>query len=211
MVAYLLYTLNTEKKVNEYKPRSIDVWNNIGYWRSQQTLELTVDDKVVEVAVKKRDDDQWEFMIGKKKFTGKLLYIDGGEIDFSLGDDNFFAAISAGEGDYAKVSINGREFQMFRNDLLETELSAGTAGESMDAGNQIVSPIPGKVFKINVKEGGKIKKGDVVVVIDAMKMENNITSKKDAVIKKILVQLNEMVEVNTALVELEAEVKKDKD
>lgn len=211
MVAYLLYTLNTEKEVNEYKPRSIDVWNDIGYWRSQQTLELTIDDKVLEVAVKKHEDDQWEFIIGKKKITGKLLYIDGGEIDFRLGDDNFFALISAGEGEYAKVSINGGEFQMFRNDLLETELSAVAAGESMDAGNQIVSPIPGKVFKINVKEGGKIKKGDVVVVIDAMKMENNITSQKDAVIKKILVQLNEMVDVNTALIELEAAVKKDKD
>ena len=38
-----------------------------------------------------------------------------------------------------------------------------------------------------------------------MKMENNITTKKDAVVKKILVNLNDMVEVNTPLVELEEE------
>ncbi|MEN8224295.1 MAG: biotin/lipoyl-containing protein [Bacteroidota bacterium] len=81
----------------------------------------------------------------------------------------------------------------------------------MDAGNLVVSPIPGKVFKINVKEGKKIKKGDIVVVIDAMKMENNITSKRDAVVKKILVDLNEMVEVNTSLVELEEEVIEEKE
>jgi biotin carboxyl carrier protein len=48
-----------------------------------------------------------------------------------------------------------------------------------------------------------VRKGDVVVVIDAMKMENNITAKKEAKIKKILVNLNQMVEVNTPLVELE--------
>jgi pyruvate carboxylase subunit B len=61
-----------------------------------------------------------------------------------------------------------------------------------------------------VKPGGKIKKGQVVVVIDAMKMENNITSKRNAVVKSILVKLNEMVEVNTALVELDEEVKEEK-
>jgi len=211
MVAYLLYTLNTEKKVNEYKPKSIDVWNTIGFWRSQETICLTVDEKIVEVSAKAGADDTWEFTIGKRKFSAKLEYHDLGEVDFTLGDKKYFAQVSAGEGEYAKVSINGGDFQMFRHDLLDTELSAGTAGDSLDAGNHIMSPIPGKVFKINVKEGKKIKKGEIVVVIDAMKMENNITTKKDAVVKKILVNLNDMVEVNTALIELEEEVKEEKE
>lgn len=211
MVAYLLFTLSTEKKVNEYKPKSIDVWNDIGFWRSQQNIEMTIDDKLVEIPVKKLEEGSWEFTFGKKKLSAKMEYIDGAEIDFSLGDNSYFAQIAAGEGEYAKVIINGGEFQMYRNDLLETELSAGAGGDAMDAGNYIVSPIPGKVFKLNAKEGAKVKKGDVVVVIDAMKMENNITSKRDAVIKKILVKLNEMVEVNTALVELEAEEKDEKE
>jgi pyruvate carboxylase subunit B len=211
IVAYLLYTLNTEKKVNEYKPKSIDVWNSIGFWRSQQKVDLTIDEKILEIPAKNAEDESWEFTIGKKKLTAKLEYLDSGEVDFKLGDDKFFAQISAGDDENAKVSINGGEFQMFRNDLLDTELSAGSGDDSLDAGNVIASPIPGKVFKINIKEGKEIKKGDVVVVIDAMKMENNITSKRDAVVKKILVNLNEMVEVNTALVELEEEVKEEKE
>jgi pyruvate carboxylase subunit B len=211
MVAYLLYTLNTEKKVNEYKPKSINVWDSIGYWRSQQKVELTMDDKTIEISTKNAEDGSWEFKIGKKTLTANLAYHDLGEVDFKLGDNSYFAQISAGDGEYAKVSINGGEFQMFRNDLLDTELSAGAGGDSVDAGNYIVSPIPGKVFKINIKEGKKIKKGDIVIVIDAMKMENNITSKKDAVIKKILVSLNEMVEVNTSLVELEEEAGEEKE
>jgi len=206
MVAYLLYTLNTEKKVNEYKPKSIDVWNSIGFWRSQQDVNITIDEKTITVPVKQGNEDNWEFRISNKKLMATHVYQDAGEIDFKLGDKSYFAQISAGDGENAKVTINGGEFQMFRNDLLDTELSAGAGGDSMDAGNHIVSPIPGKVFKINVKEGKKIKKGDVAIVIDAMKMENNITSKRNAVVKKILVNLNEMVEVNTALVELEEEV-----
>jgi len=205
MVAYMLYTLNTEKKVNEYKPKSINVWNDIGFWRSEQRIDLTIDDTTLEVPVKKGADDEWELKIGRSKLKAKLEYLDNGEIDFKLGDDSFFAQILAGDGEYAKVVINACEFQMYRNDLLDAELSAATGGDALDAGNYIASPIPGKVFKINVKEGKKVKKGEVAVVIDAMKMENNITSKRDAVVKKILVQMNEMVEVNTPLVELEEE------
>jgi pyruvate carboxylase subunit B len=211
MVAFLLYTLNTEKKVNEYKPKSIDVWNQIGFWRSQQTIDLTIDDTTLVVPAKQGEDDAWEFEVGEKTLTAKLVYLDKAEVDFKLGDDSYFAQISAGEGEYAKVSINGGDFQMFRNDLLDTELSAGSGDDNADAGKHIASPIPGKVFKINVKEGKKIKKGDIVVVIDAMKMENNITTKKDAVVKKILVNLNDMVEVNTALIELEDEVMEEKE
>jgi pyruvate carboxylase subunit B len=203
MAAYLLFTLNTEKKVNEYKPKNIDVWNNIGFWRSRQMVNLNYNDRIVEVPVKKAQDGAWEFHIAGNTYTAKLEYIDAGEIDFMLGDDHFFARIAAGEGDHAKVVINGGEFQMHRTDLLETELSAAVGGDTLNDGKFIVSPIPGKVFKINAKEGKKIKKGDVAIVIDAMKMENNITSKQNAVVKKVLVKLNQMVEVNTALVELE--------
>lgn len=211
VVAYLLYTLNTEKKVNEYKPKSIDVWNNIGFWRSQQTIDLTIGEKVLQILAKRGNDDTWEFGIGNETLAAQMIYHDAGELDFKMGDKSYLALISAGDGENAKVSINGGDFQMFRNDLLDTELSAGAGGDSLDAGNHIMSPIPGKVFKINVKEGKKIKKGEIAIVIDAMKMENNITSKRDAVVKKVLVNLNEMVEVNSPLVELEEEVKEEKE
>jgi pyruvate carboxylase subunit B len=205
VVAYLLYTLNTEKKVNEYKPRSIDVWNNIGFWRSEHKIDLHLEDNTLEIPARQLAEDEWEFVIGRKTLKAKLEYIDQGEVDFKLGDEMYFAQISAGEDNMARVSINGEDFLMHRDDLLDSDLISAAGDDSLDEGKNIVSPIPGKVFKLNVKEGSKIKKGDVVVVIDAMKMENNITSKREAVVKKILVNLNDMVEVNTPLVELEGE------
>ena len=209
MVGYLLYTLNTDKKVNEYKPKSIDVWNSIGFWRGDEKIELEYDEKTIEVGVKKKEENVWVFGINGDILTASLEYHDAGEVDYKLGEKKLYAQVAQGDGDYAKVIINGGEFQMYRNDLLDAELAAAVGGASMNEGNLISSPIPGKVFKINVKEGDEIKKGDVAVVIDAMKMENNITSKRDAVVKKILVGLNEMVEVNTPLVELEEEAEEE--
>ena len=94
---------------------------------------------------------------------------------------------------------------MSRNDMLfeKSDLEDSETGIVSAAANNLYSPIPGKIFKLNVKEGDKVKKGDVVIVVDAMKMENNLVAKKDSVVKKIHVNLNQMVTGNFLLVELE--------
>ena len=63
-----------------------------------------------------------------------------------------------------------------------------------------MSPMPGKVIKINVKQGSKVKAGDVLIVVEAMKMENNLKASKDAVIESINTKVGEMVEVTKPLI-----------
>ncbi|MCR5068935.1 MAG: biotin/lipoyl-binding protein [Prevotella sp.] len=65
------------------------------------------------------------------------------------------------------------------------------------------APIPGTIVDIFAKEGDKIKEGDTILVLEAMKMNNNLTADKDGVIKEILVQNGETVKENTALVTFE--------
>ena len=67
----------------------------------------------------------------------------------------------------------------------------------------LVSPMPGKVVKINVKEGDEVTKGTVMIVVEAMKMENNITANANATVKHILVTEGEMVDNKKQLIELE--------
>ena len=65
------------------------------------------------------------------------------------------------------------------------------------------SPMPGKVIKLNAKNGDEVKKGSVVLVIEAMKMENSIVAHKDARIEKISVTVGQMVEAGVPLVSFE--------
>ncbi|MEI6124115.1 MAG: acetyl-CoA carboxylase biotin carboxyl carrier protein subunit [Bacteroidota bacterium] len=94
---------------------------------------------------------------------------------------------------------------MSRNDILfeKSELEENGSSNHSASANNLLSPIPGKIFKINVNEGDKVKKGEVVIVVDAMKMENNLIAKKDSIVKKIHVTLHQMVAGNYLLVELE--------
>ena len=68
---------------------------------------------------------------------------------------------------------------------------------------RLVSPMPGKVVKINVKEGDEVKEGMIMMVVEAMKMENNIVASGTAKVKKILVAEGQMVDNKMQLLELE--------
>ena len=63
--------------------------------------------------------------------------------------------------------------------------------------------MPGKVVKINVKEGDEVAEGTIMIVVEAMKMENNIVATAKAKVKKILVTEGEMVDNKKQLIELE--------
>ena len=69
--------------------------------------------------------------------------------------------------------------------------------------NQVGSPMPGLVASLNVVVGQKVKSGDLLLTIEAMKMETGIYSEKDAIIEKIHVSVNSQIDAKDLLIELE--------
>lgn len=72
----------------------------------------------------------------------------------------------------------------------------------VQAVNQIVAPMPGLIVKVHVQQGQQIKKGDPLVVLEAMKMENVFKASADAVVNAVKVQQNDVVNKGMVLVEL---------
>ena len=70
-------------------------------------------------------------------------------------------------------------------------------------GETISSPMPGTIVSTNVKPGQSVKKGDVLVVLEAMKMENEIMAPHDAQVAAVLVNKGDSVESGTPLVTLQ--------
>ncbi len=71
-------------------------------------------------------------------------------------------------------------------------------------GDTVVAPLPGRVIEIKVKVGDKIAVGQEVVVLEAMKMENSITSDFAGVVKQILVSEGDAVQADSILIEVES-------
>jgi len=68
---------------------------------------------------------------------------------------------------------------------------------------QILAFIPGTIRKINIKEGDAVKKGDLLLILEAMKMKNRIISPMDGTIKKVNVTTGIIVPKNEVLIELD--------
>ena len=68
------------------------------------------------------------------------------------------------------------------------------------AGDVIKSPMPGNVLKINVTQGQKVKEGEVLLILEAMKMENEIVSTKAGTVAQIVVSKGAVVETGAPLV-----------
>ncbi len=66
---------------------------------------------------------------------------------------------------------------------------------------EIKAPMPGLILDIPVKEGDSVEKGEVLIVLEAMKMENSIKSSQSGTIRKILVNTGQGVEKNQVMIQ----------
>lgn len=77
-----------------------------------------------------------------------------------------------------------------------------TPKKATGAGQAVTAPLPGTITSIEVKEGDAVKAGQTIIVMEAMKMANNITAECDGTVKAILVQQGAQVQSGDALVEI---------
>ncbi len=98
-----------------------------------------------------------------------------------------------------------KAFKVFNEEALLHE--SLKAGGGMGAGNNLSSGMPGKIVKIFVKPGDELKAGDPILIMEAMKMENEMRANSDVKIKEILVKEGENVETGAELVTFEQKKK----
>ena len=86
-----------------------------------------------------------------------------------------------------------------RFDLLLEQL--GMNANASQTLKEIKAPMPGLILDLKVKAGDEVKKGDVVLILEAMKMENILKSPGDGIVKAVKVSLNQSVEKNQVLIQ----------
>lgn len=77
--------------------------------------------------------------------------------------------------------------------------AAAAAPVSVAAGEPVKSPMPGNILKINVTQGQQVKEGDVIMILEAMKMENEIVATRSGTIAQIAVSKGAVVETGAVL------------
>ena len=96
------------------------------------------------------------------------------------------------------------EFEAAQAEVAKKEATAAPAGVAEPiTGETLVAPMGGRIIEINVKPGDKVKKGDILLVYEAMKMENDVTAEKDETVKRVFVTVDQIVGTDAVLIEFE--------
>lgn len=102
------------------------------------------------------------------------------------------------------IRSNHRTYDLIFKDQLDLVLDKmGIKRTSELVNKNVKAPMPGKVLELLAKEGDTLSKGDNILILEAMKMENVIKAEVDCVIKKIHISSQQNVEKNQVLIELD--------
>ena len=112
------------------------------------------------------------------------------------------AYIQEGDDDW-QVLLRGRLYPAKVEDEREKRLRAAAGGGVTETGEfHLQAPMPGLVVTIPVEEGQEVKKGDVLLILESMKMQNELKAPRDGVVSRIKVKAGESVEQKQAMLSL---------
>ena len=105
-----------------------------------------------------------------------------------------------------RVNVNGNVYEITLEVIDKSEIkaqpapaAAPAAAPAVQGAQSVTAPMPGTILKVNVSNGQAVKKGDVLMVLEAMKMENEIMAPCDATVSSVNVANGASVETGTVL------------
>ncbi len=152
----------------------------------------------VRVGLRETGDGQYEVTL-----DGRVIHVDavrsGPTIYSIIEDGKQFETMVDEKGAHGfDVLVRGRLFHLESVDE-RTRLLAGSAAPLASGPQLVVAEMPGKVVKVHLPPGSEVREGQGVVVVEAMKMENEIPSPIDGVVREVAVSEGQTVEVGATL------------
>jgi biotin carboxyl carrier protein len=162
--------------------------------------EFIIDGNLDKVSLEKKEE-QFYIFLGKKSKRADIRWISDNVVSLLIGGKSYCIYL-ASDKKQNHISINGHYF-LVEDPSDEDEVFAGGEQGSQEDALFIKSPMPGKVIKIDVKEKQAVRKNQTLVVVEAMKMENEIKSLIEGQVKKINAAPGDLVDPDMVLIELE--------
>ncbi len=133
---------------------------------------------------------------------------------FRIHENNYNVRIVSHEEDIIELEVNGTSYSVkMKEEIKKSKTPTLVLSKSkkpvepvkVNPGatkTKILAPIPGVILSIDIKVGDEIKVGDRLLVLEAMKMENNITSEKEGTVSAIHVKIGQQVLQSELIIEL---------
>ncbi len=134
----------------------------------------------------------------------EIIEINPNLIVLRTGNKIIDAVVEKKEPDSFRVTIDGLSYEItIRSELEQSAFQLMKNKEKLSQSGKIYSPMPGLILKIKKKVGDEIKTGDSLLVLEAMKMENDLRAESSGVIKAVHIEEGSSVEKNQLLICIE--------
>lgn len=166
-------------------------------------MEIHIGDRVADVSLVSKEGNKVQLMVDGKPYEVDIVMAENGSCSILHDGISFNAGLVRGEGGKSyDVSMYNRSFHV---DIVDTQAKYLHMRKGADEKQEdkIVAPMPGKVVSIPVQVGDELEAGDIVVVLEAMKMQSNYKVNAACKVRSILVNDGDSVNANQVLVELD--------
>ncbi len=166
-----------------------DPWQSSHGWRMnsllQRNLEWTEEQQAHSVSVTYLAQG-WRIRSAQQEAEVRLVQASGNDIVLALGEQTVRATVVR-DGEFFHVFSQGQ------HSVLQYQDALAHAGETEAEGGRLTAPMPGKIVAVLVKPQQEVKKGDALLIMEAMKMEHTISAPHDGVIDEVLYAVGDQV------------------
>ena len=115
---------------------------------------------------------------------------------------NFLVRKESEENNLFTLLVNSEKYEVICKNELDMLKEKFGVHDNSKFKNEVISPMPGAVVKLNVSEGESVSEGHVLLVLEAMKMENEIKAERDCIVSKIHTEEKKSVDKGQKLISL---------
>lgn len=164
-------------------------------------LKATVNTQTFDI-----QSDKAEITVNTQPFNWDMVEIKDGNFHILYNNRSFNAEVL--EADYQTksflIKINNSKYSISVKDRFDILLDQmGMSNANMAKVNDLKAPMPGLIVDIKVQVGDTVKKGDTILILEAMKMENVLKASGDGIVKNIKIAPKQNVEKNQVMIEFE--------
>ena len=164
--------------------------------------EVEIDGSRRTIEIKSFADGRLNATVDGREIACEVLRPASGMYLFVSDDSNHVYELQVEEGKdgSANVTVDGARLT---TRVIDPKHRSRTAEQGASGRQQILSPMPGKVVRLMVATGDEVKHGQGVIVIEAMKMQNELKSPKDGIVSQVAVSEGQTVAASQALITID--------
>lgn len=166
-------------------------------------MEIQIGNRLAEVTLVSKDGNRVKIDIDGKVYDVDIAMLENG-ICSILYDGNSYKAemIRSMNGKHYQVNMNYSTYQIDMMDSQAKYMRLRKKNDNEKQADKIKAPMPCKIVKMYVKPGDQLKAGDLLLTMEAMKMQSNISVTEDSEVAAVLVKEGDSVMVEQTLVQL---------